>query len=76
MKSSLSHDELEDMIVEAVKASIPADLLRHSKNLSKEQMRIGKSTAHISGKSGAIQQNSLVADHYRHGKVNREMGSG
>jgi magnesium chelatase subunit D len=54
-----SHDELEDMIVEAVKASIPADLLRHSKNLSKEQMRIGKSTAHISGKSGAIQQNSF-----------------
>ena len=54
-----NHDELEDMIVDAVKASIPADLLRHSKNQSKEQMRLGKSTAHISGKSGAIQQNSF-----------------
>jgi len=50
-----SEQELEDIIVEAVKASIPPKLLRQSK----EQLRAGKSTAHVSGKSGSIQKNFL-----------------
>jgi magnesium chelatase subunit D len=48
-----SNDELEDIIVEAVKASIPPQLLRQSK----QNVRAGKSTAHVSGKSGAVQKN-------------------
>ena len=48
-----SHDELEDIIVEAVKASIPPQLLHQSK----QNMRAGKSAAHVSGKSGAVQKN-------------------
>ena len=48
-----SNDELEDIIVEAVKASIPPQLLRQSK----QNVRAGKSAAHISGKSGAVQKN-------------------
>jgi len=50
-----SEQELEDMVVQAVKASIPPKLLRQSK----DQLRAGKSTAHISGKSGSIQKNFL-----------------
>jgi magnesium chelatase subunit D len=48
-----SNDELEDIIVEAVKASIPPQLLRQSK----QNVRAGKSAAHVSGKSGAVQKN-------------------
>ena len=48
-----SNDELEDIIVEAVKASIPPQLLRQPK----QNMRAGKSAAHISGKSGSEQKN-------------------
>ena len=48
-----SNEDLEDMIVEAVKASIPPQLLRQSKN----NLLAGKSASHISGKSGAIQKN-------------------
>ena len=50
-----SNEELEDIIVEAVKASIPPQLLRQPK----QSNRPGKSTAHISGKSGAVQKNFL-----------------
>ena len=50
-----SEQELEDIIVQAVKASIPPKLLRQSK----DQMRAGKSAAHVSGKSGSIQKNFL-----------------
>ena len=50
-----SKEDLEDIIVEAVKASIPPQLLRQSKQSNKP----GKSAAHISGKSGAIQKNFL-----------------
>ena len=48
-----SNDELEDIIVEAVKASIPPQLLHQSK----QNVRAGKSATHISGKSGAVQKN-------------------
>jgi magnesium chelatase subunit D len=48
-----SNDELEDIVVEAVKASIPPQLLRQSK----QNVRAGKSAAHVSGKSGAVQKN-------------------
>ena len=50
-----SEQELEDIIVQAVKASIPPKLLRQPK----DQMRAGKSAAHVSGKSGSIQKNFL-----------------
>lgn len=50
-----SEQELEDIIVQAVKASIPPKLLRQSK----DGMRAGKSSAHVSGKSGSIQKNFL-----------------
>jgi magnesium chelatase subunit D len=50
-----SEQELEDIIVQSVKASIPPKLLRQSK----DQMRAGKSAAHVSGKSGSIQKNFL-----------------
>jgi len=50
-----SDQELEDIVVQAVKASIPPKLLRQSK----DQMRAGKSAAHVSGKSGSIQKNFL-----------------
>ena len=50
-----SEQELEDIVVQAVKASIPPKLLRQSK----DQMRAGKSGAHVSGKSGSIQKNFL-----------------
>ena len=50
-----SEQELEDIIVQAVKASIPPKLLRQSK----DQMRAGKSAPHVSGKSGSIQKNFL-----------------
>lgn len=50
-----SKEELEDIVVQAVKASIPPKLLRQSK----DQMRAGKSAAHVSGKSGLIQKNFL-----------------
>ena len=50
-----SNEELEDIIVEAVKASIPPQLLRQPK----QSNRPGKSAAHISGKSGAVQKNFL-----------------
>lgn len=50
-----SEQELEDIIVQAVKASIPPKLLRQSKDM----MRAGKSAAHVSGKSGSIQKNFL-----------------
>ena len=50
-----SEQELEDIVVEAVKASIPPKLLRQSK----DQLRAGKSAAHVSGKSGSIQKNFL-----------------
>ena len=48
-----SNEELEDLIVEAVKASIPAQLLRQPK----QNLLAGKSAAHVSGKSGATQKN-------------------
>jgi magnesium chelatase subunit D len=48
-----SNDELEDIIVEAVRASIPPQLLHQSK----QNVRAGKSAAHVSGKSGAVQKN-------------------
>ena len=48
-----SNDELEDIIVEAVKASIPPQLLHQYK----QNVRAGKSAAHVSGKSGAVQKN-------------------
>lgn len=48
-----SNEELEDIIVEAVKASIPPQLLRQPK----QNLLAGKSAAHISGKSGAVQRN-------------------
>jgi len=50
-----SNEDLEDMIVEAVKASIPPQLLHQPK----KNVLAGKSAAHISGKSGAIQKNFL-----------------
>ena len=50
-----SNEDLEDMIVEAVKASIPPQLLHQPK----KNLLAGKSAAHISGKSGAIQKNFL-----------------
>ena len=50
-----SNEELEDIIVEAVKASIPSQLLRQSKHSNKP----GKSAVHISGRSGAVQKNFL-----------------
>lgn len=50
-----SNEELEDIIVEAVKASIPPQLLRQPK----QSNRLVKSAAHISGKSGAVQKNLL-----------------
>lgn len=50
-----SEQELEDIIVQAVKASIPPKLLRQSK----DQMRARKSAAHVSGKSGSIQKNFI-----------------
>jgi magnesium chelatase subunit D len=50
-----SNEELEDLIVEAVKASIPPQLLRQPK----QNLPAGKSAAHISGKSGATQKNFL-----------------
>ena len=49
------NEDLEDMIVEAVKASIPPQLLHQPK----KTLLAGKSAAHISGKSGAIQKNFL-----------------
>lgn len=48
-----TQEELEDLIVQAIKASIPPQLLRQSK----KDLQAGKSAAHISGKSGAIQKN-------------------
>ena len=54
-QEQLSEQELEEIIVQAVKASIPPKLLR----LSKEAIRGGKSAAHISGKSGSIQKSFL-----------------
>jgi magnesium chelatase subunit D len=50
-----SSEELEDIIVEAVKASMPAQLLRQPK----ESLRTGKSVTFVSGKSGAIQKNFI-----------------
>jgi len=50
-----SNEELEDIIVEAVKSSIPPQLLHQPK----KNLLIGKSAAHVSGKSGAIQKNFL-----------------
>jgi magnesium chelatase subunit D len=50
-----TEQDLEDIIVQAVKASLPTKLLRQSK----EVIRGGKSTAHHSGKSGSIQKNFL-----------------
>ena len=50
-----SKEDLEDVIVEAVKASIPPQLLHQSKKNSSAS----KSAAHISGKSGATQKNFL-----------------
>ena len=47
-----SSEELEDIIVEAVKASIPPQLLRPAKQNS----RARKSATHVSGKSGAVQK--------------------
>ena len=50
-----SNEELEEIIVEAVKSSIPPQLLHQpQKNLP-----AGKSAAHVSGKSGAVQKNFL-----------------
>jgi magnesium chelatase subunit D len=48
-----SNQELEDIIVEAVRASIPHQLLRQPKH----SLLAGKSAAHIAGKSGATQKN-------------------
>ncbi len=48
-----SNEELEDIIVEAVKASIPPQLLRQPK----QNLLTGKSAAHIAGKSGTTQKN-------------------
>ena len=50
-----SDQNLEDIIVEAVRVSISPKLLRQSKDV----MRSGKSAAHVSGKSGSIQKNFL-----------------
>ncbi len=50
-----SSEDLEDIIVEAVKSSIPPQLLHQPK----KNLPAGKSAAHISGKSGAIQKNFL-----------------
>ena len=50
-----SSEELEDIIVEAIKSSIPPQLLHQPK----KNLPAGKSAAHISGKSGAIQKNFL-----------------
>ena len=50
-----SSEDLEDIIVEAVKSSIPPQLL-HQPNKS---LPAGKSAAHVSGKSGATQKNFL-----------------
>jgi magnesium chelatase subunit D len=50
-----SSEDLEDIIVEAVKSSIPPQLLHQSKR----NLPAGKSAAHVSGKSGAIQKNFL-----------------
>ena len=50
-----SKEELEDIIVEAVKSSIPPQLLHQPK----KNLPAGKSAAHVSGKSGAIQKNFL-----------------
>ena len=50
-----SNEDLEDIIVEAVKSSIPPQLLHQSK----KNLPAGKSAAHVSGKSGAIQKNFL-----------------
>ena len=50
-----SNEDLEDIIVEAVKASIPLQLLHQPK----KNLPAGKSAAHVSGKSGAIQKNFL-----------------
>jgi len=54
-QEQLSNDELEDIIVEAVKASIPRQLLRQPQ----QNIRAGKSAAHVSGKSGAVQKSFL-----------------
>jgi len=48
-----SDEELEDMIVEAIKASIPPQLLRQSK----KNLLTARSASNISGKSGATQKN-------------------
>ena len=48
-----SNEELEDIIVEAVKASIPPQLLHQPK----QSLLTGKSAAHIAGKSGTTQKN-------------------
>ena len=50
-----SSEDLEDIIVEAVKSSIPPQLLHQPK----KSLPAGKSAAHVSGKSGAIQKNFL-----------------
>jgi len=50
-----SSEDLEDIIVEAVKASIPPQLFHQPK----KNLPAGKSAGHISGKSGAIQKNFL-----------------
>lgn len=50
-----SSEDLEDIIVEAVKSSIPPQFLHQSKR----NLPAGKSAAHVSGKSGAIQKNFL-----------------
>jgi len=50
-----SNEDLEDIIVEAVKSSIPPQLLHQPK----KKLPAGKSTAHVSGKSGAVQKNFL-----------------
>jgi len=50
-----SSEDLEDIIVKAVKASIPPQLFHQSK----KNLPAGKSAGHISGKSGAIQKNFL-----------------
>jgi len=47
-----SKEDLEDIIVEAVKASIPPQFLRQAK----QSMRSGKSASNSSGKSGAVQK--------------------
>lgn len=50
-----SSEDLEDIIVEAVKSTIPPQLL----NQPKKNLPAGKFAAHVSGKSGAIQKNFL-----------------